>query len=144
MACHVRIASEQAKFGQPEVKLGVTPGYGGTQRLARLVGPGRALELLLTGAIIDAAEALRLGLVNRVVPGAELLANARELLRQMLANAPLALSACIDVVNRGLDVSLDDALALEAEAFGRLAGSADMREGTSAFLEKRTPNFRGT
>jgi enoyl-CoA hydratase len=143
MACHVRIASDAAKFGQPEVKLGVIPGYGGTQRLARLIGRGRALQLLLTGEIIDAAEAHRIGLVNRVVPAADLLATAREMLRQMLANAPLALADCIDVVNRGLDAPLDDALALEAEAFGRLAATEDMREGTSAFVEKRPPNFRG-
>jgi len=143
LSCHVRLASEAAKFGQPEVKLGITPGYGGTQRLARLVGRGRALQLLLTGEMIDAAEAFRLGLVNRVVPAAENVTDAaRSMLRTMLANGPGAVAACIAVVNRGLDVSLEEALALEAAEFGRLAGTADMREGTEAFLEKRAPNFR--
>src|SRR6185503_10629933 len=104
MACHIRIAAEAAKFGQPEVKLGVIPGYGGTQRLARLVGKGRALQLVLTGELIDAAEAYRIGLVNRVVAADQLLSTARSLLQQMLANAPLALAACIDVVDRGLEI----------------------------------------
>jgi len=144
MACHVRIASDAAKFGQPEVKLGVIPGYGGTQRLTRLVGRGRALQLLLTGEMIDAAEAHRLGLVNRVVSSAESVVEvARAMLLQMLANGPLALAHCIEAVNRGADVSMDEALALEAAAFGLLASTADMREGTSAFLEKRAPRFRG-
>ena len=144
MACHVRIASESAKFGQPEVKLGAIPGYGGTQRLTRLVGRGRALQLLLTGGMIDAHEAQRIGLVNRVVAAGESVVDvARTTLRQMLANGPLALAECIAVVNRGTDVSIDEALALEAAAFGRLASTQDMREGTSAFLEKRAPSFRG-
>jgi enoyl-CoA hydratase len=144
MACHVRVASEAAKFGQPEVKLGVTPGYGGTQRLARLIGRGRALQLLLTGEMVDGAEAYRLGLVNRLVPaGGDVLEVARAMLVQMLANAPLALAGCIDVVQRGVDISLDEALAIEAAAFGLLAGTDDMREGTSAFLEKRAPAFKG-
>jgi enoyl-CoA hydratase len=144
MACHVRVASEAAKFGQPEVKLGVTPGYGGTQRLARLIGRGRALQLLLTGEMIDGAEAYRIGLVNRLVPsGGDVLEAARAMLLQMLTNAPLALAGCIDVVQRGVDISLDAALAIEAAAFGLLAGTDDMREGTSAFLEKRAPAFRG-
>ncbi len=143
MACHIRIASETAKFGQPEVKLGLVPGYGGTQRLPRLVGKGRALQLLLSGEMIDAAEAHRIGLVNRVVPAAELVAAATGLLRAILANAPLALAQCIDLVNRGLDVPLDNALALEATAFGLLATTDDKREGTRAFLEKRAPSFKG-
>jgi enoyl-CoA hydratase len=143
MSCHLRIASDSAKFGQPEVKLGVCPGYGGTQRLPRLVGMGRALQLLMTGEIIDAAEAHRIGLVNRVVPGAELLASADALLRQMLANAPLALASCIETVVRGTEIPLDDALNLEANHFALLAGSQDMAEGTRAFLEKRTPVFAG-
>jgi len=143
MACHVRIASEHAKFGQPEVKLGIIPGYGGTQRLPRLVGTGRALQLLLTGETIDAAEALRIGLVNAVVPAAELLDVARGMLRQMLANGPLALAHCIATVTRGADISLDEALALESAQFGLLAASADMREGTAAFLEKRAAQFTG-
>jgi enoyl-CoA hydratase len=143
MSCHVRLASEAAKFGQPEVKLGIIPGYGGTQRLARLVGRGRALQLLLTGEMIDAAEAYRIGLVNRVVAtGENVVDAARVMLRQMLANGPQALAQCIDVVNRGVDVAIDEALALEAAAFGLLIATADMREGTSAFLEKRAPNFR--
>ena len=143
MSCHIRLASDAAKFGQPEVKLGICPGYGGTQRLPRLVGAGRALHLLMTGEIIDAAEALRIGLVNRVVAAAELLPAADALLRQMLGNAPLALSACIDAVLRGTETSLDDGLALEAAHFGVLASTQDMAEGTRAFLEKRAPAFSG-
>lgn len=143
MSCHVRIASDAAKFGQPEVKLGICPGYGGTQRLPRLVGMGRALQLLMTGEIIDAAEAYRIGLVNRVVPGADLLASADALVRQMLANAPLALASCIETVVRGTEIPLDDALNLEANHFALLAGSQDMAEGARAFLEKRPPVFAG-
>jgi enoyl-CoA hydratase len=144
MSCHVRVASEAAKFGQPEVKLGVIPGYGGTQRLVRLIGRGRALQLLLTGEMIDAAEAHRLGLVNRVVgAGENVVEVSRVMLQTMLANGPLALAQCIDVVHRGADIPLDEALALEAAAFGLLAATDDMKEGTSAFLEKRSPNFRG-
>jgi enoyl-CoA hydratase len=143
MACHVRLASEAARFGQPEVKLGLIPGYGGTQRLPRLVGRGRALQLLLTGEIISAAEALRIGLVNRVVPAAELLPAAMALVRQMLDNGPLALARCIDVVHAGADHPLEDALVLEADAFAALAATTDMVEGTTAFLEKRPPRFTG-
>jgi enoyl-CoA hydratase len=143
MACHVRIASEAAKFGQPEVKLGITPGYGGTQRLPRLVGRGRALQLLLTGETIDAAEAFRIGLVNRVVPAAELMDAARAMLTAILANGPLAVALCLDVVDCGLDLPLEDALAMEAGHFGLLAATADMAEGTRAFLEKRAAQFRG-
>ena len=144
LACHVRIASEHAKFGQPEVKLGIIPGYGGTQRLTRIVGKGRALQLLLTGEIIDAAEAHRIGLANQVVAAGMLMEAARGTVKAMLANGPLALAKCIEVVNDGADMPLDKALELEAEMFGELAGTQDMREGTSAFLEKRAPNFRGT
>jgi len=143
MSCHLRIASEAAKFGQPEVKLGICPGYGGTQRLPRLVGMGRALQLLMTGEMIDAAEALRIGLVNRVVPAAELLTAADALLRQMLGNGPLALASCIEAVVRGTETSLEDGLNLEANHFALLSGSQDMAEGTRAFLEKRAPNFAG-
>jgi len=143
MACHIRIASEAAKFGQPEVKLGICPGYGGTQRLPRLVGMGRALQLLMTGEIIDATEAYRIGLVNRVVPAAELLGTADALLRQMLANAPLALASCIDAVVSGIEAPIEYALNLEANHFALLAGSQDMAEGTRAFLEKRPPSFSG-
>jgi enoyl-CoA hydratase len=143
MSCHIRIASEAAKFGQPEVKLGVVPGYGGTQRLTRLIGRGRALQLLLTGEMIDAPEALRLGLVNQVVPtGDQAVAAARAMLQQMFANGPLALAQCIEIVHRGADISLEEALALEAAAFGLLCGTQDMREGTTAFLEKRSPAFQ--
>ena len=143
MACHLRIASEHAKFGQPEVKLGLLPGYGGTQRLPRLVGRGRALQLLLTGEMIDAAEAHRIGLVNAVVPAAELLERARATLRTMLANAPLALALTIEAVNTGYDLPLDEAMRMEATAFGLAAATEDMREGTRAFLEKRAPTFGG-
>jgi enoyl-CoA hydratase len=143
MACHIRIASEAAKFGQPEVKLGICPGYGGTQRLPRLVGMGRALQLLMTGEMIDAAEAYRIGLVNRVVPATDLLGAADAVLRQMLANGPLALASCIESVVRGTESSLDDGLTLEANHFALLAGTQDMTEGTRAFLEKRPPAFAG-
>ena len=143
MACHLRIASEVAKFGQPEVKLGILPGYGGTQRLPRLVGRGRALQLLLTGEMIDAAEAYRIGLVNRVVAAGELLPAAEAMLTQMLANGPLALAMCIEAVDRGLGIPIEEALAFEANQFGVLAGTEDMREGTRAFLEKRAAQFTG-
>jgi enoyl-CoA hydratase len=143
MACHIRIASDTARFGQPEVKLGLIPGYGGTQRLARLVGKGRALQLLLTGEMIDANEAYRIGLVNRVVPAAELIAAATTMMQAILANAPLALAQCIELVNRGDGASLDDALAFEATAFGLLAATSDKQEGTRAFLEKRPAAFTG-
>ena len=143
MACHMRIASEAAKFGQPEVKLGIVPGYGGSQRLPRLVGKGRALQLLLTGEIIDAAEAYRIGLVNRVVPGSELLAAARALLTTILAQGPLAVAHCLAVVDRGLDMGLDDAIALEASYFGVLSATQDKAEGMRAFLEKRPAKFTG-
>jgi enoyl-CoA hydratase len=143
MACHVRVASESAKFGQPEVKLGITPGFSGTQRLARLVGRGRALQLLLTGEQIGAAEALRIGLVNAVVPGADLLAATNTMMGQMLSNAPLALALCIEAVDRGLDMSVDEGCTLEANHFGLLAATDDMREGMRAFLEKRPAHFSG-
>jgi enoyl-CoA hydratase len=143
LACHIRIASEVAKFGQPEVKLGLLPGYGGTQRLARLVGRGVALELLLTGETIGAADAYRLGVVNRVVPPAELLRVARAMLTQILANGPVAVAMCLDAVDRGLSLPLDDGLALEASHFGLLAATSDAREGTHAFLEKRPAAFTG-
>lgn len=143
MACHVRIAGESAKFGQPEVKLGLAPGYGGTQRLPRLVGRGRALQLLLTGEAVDAAEALRIGLVNRVVANADLVTAARALAGEMLKNAPVALAVCIEAVDVGLESGLESGLALEARAFGLLASTQDMKEGTSAFLAKRPPGFSG-
>ncbi len=143
MACHVRVASESAKFGQPEAKLGLIPGYGGTQRLPRLVGAGRALHLLLTGETIDAQEALRIGLVTRVVPADRLLEEAERVLRAILANGPVAVALLLDAVRRGMDGPLADGLAIEADLFGRAATTEDMKEGTQAFLEKRKPAFKG-
>lgn len=143
LACHIRIASENAKLGQPEVKLGIIPGFGGTQRLPRLVGKGKALELLLSGRTIDAKEALEIGLVNRVVPIAELQAACEALAKEMVANAPLALGYAIAAVNQGLDRTLEDGLALEAEYFKKSFVSADSQEGIKAFLEKRKANFKG-
>lgn len=143
MACHVRIASENARFGQPEVKLGITPGYGGTQRLPRIVGKGNALQLLLTGEQIDAREALRIGLVTRVVPADALMAEADKLMRAILANAPIALKLTLEAVDRGLEMTLEEGLALEADAFGLVAASEDMKEGLNAFLQKRPPRFEG-
>jgi len=143
LACHVRLASEHAKFGQPEVKLGVIPGYGGTQRLPRLVGRGMALQLLLTGEIIDAAEAHRIGLVNRVVPRESLLETADTLARRMVRNAPLALRHALLAIDQGLEVDLEKGLLLEATLFGILCGTEDLREGMNAFLEKRKAAFRG-
>lgn len=143
LACHVRIASENAKFGQPEVKLGTTPGYGGTVRLPRLIGKGRAIELLTTGAMIDAAEAYRIGLVNRVVPLDRLLGETEALARAMLEQGPLAVGACLALVDEQEDLSLEAALERESELFSSLAATADFREGTRAFLEKRKPIFTG-
>lgn len=143
MACHIRIASEHAKFGQPEVKLGILPGYGATQRLPRLVGKGRALQLLLTAEVIDAAEAFRIGLVNKVVGADELIPAATGMLKQILANGPLAVAMCMEAVGSGLDMSLDDGLVFESSHFGLLAATDDMREGMTAFLGKRAPEFKG-
>ncbi len=143
MACHLRIASENAKFGQPELKLGIAPGYGGTQRLPRLVGKGVALQLILTGETIDAREAHRIGLVNKVVPSAELLAAAEQLVRAILAMGPLAVRLALEAVDQGLEMSLDEGLLLEANHFGLLAATRDMKEGLGAFLEKRAPRFEG-
>jgi len=143
MACTIRIASETAKFGQPEVKLGVLPGAGGTQRLPRLVGKGRALQLILTGEIINAQEAWRIGLVNEVVPAADLISRAETILKQIFANAPVAIRHSLEAVNKGLETSLNEGLALEASFFGLCAGTEDKKEGTSAFLEKRAAKFQG-
>lgn len=143
MACHIRLAAPQARFGLPEVKLGLIPGFGGTVRLPRLVGRGRALELLLTGAMIDAEEAARIGLVNRVVPAESLLGEARKLLHAMLAQGPMAMRLCLQSVDGGLDSAMDDGLALESKLFGDACASEDKGEGTRAFLEKRPPVFRG-
>jgi enoyl-CoA hydratase len=143
MACHIRIASDAAKFGQPESKLGLLPGYGGSQRLPRLVGKGRAVQLLITGEMIDAAEAYRIGLVNKVTTTNDLMTTAKEMMRLILANGPLAVALCIEAIDRGLEMSLDEGLILEANHFGLLAATDDMREGTRAFMEKRPPAFKG-
>jgi enoyl-CoA hydratase len=143
MACTVRIASENATFAQPEVKLGIIPGFGGTQRLPRLVGKGIALELLLTGDSVTAAEACRIGLVNRVVPLGELLPTAEALALKMIVNAPLALNFCLEAVNRGGETSLAEGQFLESTLFGLCSSSADTKEGMQAFLEKRAPKFLG-
>jgi enoyl-CoA hydratase len=143
LACHIRIASESAKLGLPEVKLGIIPGYGGTVRLPRLVGRGRALELILTGEMIDAAEAHRIGLVNRVVPQSELLATAETLVSKITANGPVAVALAIESVDHGYNSTTEDALRLESNLFGLLASTADMKEGMAAFLEKRKAAFRG-
>jgi enoyl-CoA hydratase len=143
MACTIRVAADTARLGQPEINLGLIPGYGGTQRLARLVGRGRALEILLTGDQISAQEAYRLGLVNRVVPAAELMGEARRLAATLAGRAPVAARYIIDAVNRGLQVPLAEAQVFEATLFGLVASTDDMREGTRAFLEKRKPEFKG-
>jgi enoyl-CoA hydratase len=143
MACTLRIASEKAKFGQPEVNLGIIPGYAGTQRLPRLVGKGVAMDLILTGRVIDAAEALRIGLVTQVIPPDELLAAAGSVAETLLAKGPLALKAAMNVIDRGFDLNFDDACRLEASEFGVLCSTNDMREGLKAFLEKRKPDFKG-
>jgi enoyl-CoA hydratase len=143
MACTLRVAAESAKLGQPEINLGLIPGFAGTQRLARLVGKGRALELLLTGRQVAADEAQRIGLVNRVVPAAALMDEARALASDLAGRAPVATRYIIETVNRGLDGPRDQGQVLEAALFGLIASSEDMREGTSAFLEKRKPAFKG-
>jgi enoyl-CoA hydratase/carnithine racemase len=143
MACTIRIAAEHAKFGQPEVKLGLLPGGGGTQRLPRLVGKGRALQLILTGETISAQEAYRIGLVNEVVPAANLIARAEAILKQIGANAPIAVKFSLEAANKGLETSQAEGFALEASYFGICAATEDKKEGTSAFLEKRAPQFHG-
>ena len=143
MACTIRVASENAKFGQPEVKLGVIPGGGGTQRLPRLVGKGRALQLILSGEMISAQEAYRIGLVNEVVPAADLITRAEAILKQIFANAPIAVKFAIEAVNKGLETNLAEGLSLEAALFGLCAGTEDKKEGTQAFLQKRAAQFQG-
>src|SRR5262245_28713278 len=143
MACTLRLAADSAKIGQPEINLGLIPGYAGSQRLPRLVGRGRALELLLTGDPITADEAWRIGLVNRVVPAAELMNEARQLAQALAAKAPIALRYILDAVAGGLEMSSADAQTYEATLFGLVSTTADMREGTKAFLEKRKPEFKG-
>lgn len=142
MACTIRVASENAKIGQPEVGLGLIPGYGGTQRLPRLVGKGRAYEMILTGDPIDAARAEQIGLVNKVVPQANLIEECQKIGLAIARRAPLAVRYCLEAVDRGLNGSLDDGLALEANLFGLVFGSEDCREGVRAFLEKRKPEFK--
>ena len=143
MACDIRIASEKAKFGQPEVGLGITPGFGGTQRLPRLVGKGRAKELLFTADTIDAAEAYRIGLVNKVLPPAELMNAAKGVAQKIMSRAPVAVQLCKAAVNEGMDVDLESGIAYEAEVFGLCFATADQKEGMAAFVEKRKVTFVG-
>jgi enoyl-CoA hydratase len=143
MACTLRVAADTARLGQPEVNLGIIPGYGGTQRLARLVGKGRALDLVLTGRMVGAAEAKEMGLVNQVVPAAELQGAVRKLAATLLEKGPLALRMTMEAVHTGFDLGLDEALELEAHLFGLSAATEDMKEGLGAFLEKRKAAFRG-
>ena len=143
MACTMRLASDAARLGQPEVKLGLIPGYGGTQRLPRLVGQPMALKLLLTGEMINAAEALRIGLVDEVLPADKLMERAEALAKTIVAMAPLAVAACIEAVRDGSEIGLEEAIDMEAKSFGRLCGTADKEEGTKAFLEKRAAVWTG-
>jgi enoyl-CoA hydratase/carnithine racemase len=143
MSCTIRLAAETAKFGQPEVKIGIMPGYGGTQRLPRLVGKGRALQLILSGKIINVQEAYRIGLVNEIVPNAGLIARAEAILQQINSNGPIGVKYSIEAVNKGMETSLSEGLLLEASLFAICTGTEDKKEGTSAFLEKRAPQFRG-
>jgi enoyl-CoA hydratase len=143
MACTLRIAVDSAKFGQPEVKLGLVPGGGGTQRLPRLVGRGRALQVILSGEMIGAQEAWRIGLANEIVPAPELIARAEAILNKIACNAPIAVKFSLEAVNKGLETSLSEGLMLEAAYFGLCAATEDKNEGTSAFLEKRAPRFHG-
>src|SRR5712692_5265493 len=143
MACTIRVASENARFGQPEVKLGLIPGGGGTQRLPRLVGKGRALQLILSGETISAQEAYRIGLVNEVVPAGELIPRAEAILKRIYSNAPISVKYALEVVNKGLETSQAEGFSLEASLFGLCAGTEDKREGTTAFLQKRAAQFQG-
>src|ERR1700750_2813229 len=143
MACTIRLATEGARFGQPEVKLGVPPGGGGTQRLPRLVGKGRALQLILSGEMISAQEAYRIGLVNEVVPAADLISRAEAILKRIAANAPIAVKFALEAANKGMETSQDEGLRLEASYFGLCAATEDKKEGTTAFLEKRAAQFHG-
>ncbi|MCE2392001.1 MAG: enoyl-CoA hydratase/isomerase family protein [Proteobacteria bacterium] len=141
LACHLRFASTKARFGQPEVKLGLTPGFGGTQRLARQVGRGAAIQMIVGGGQVDATEALRIGLVNAVLEPDELLDHTRRFLDQAAANGPRAIASALAAIDRGLDVPLERGLEIEARAFADVCGTEEMREGTRAFLEKRDPSF---
>jgi enoyl-CoA hydratase len=143
MACTLRLAADTARLGQPEIALGLIPGYAGTQRLPRLVGKGRAMEMILTGTPMAAAEAQRIGLVNRVVPAADLMAEARTLAAQLAKSAPVAMRYIINAVNKGVEIPFAEACQYEATLFGLVASTDDMKEGTTAFLEKRTAAFKG-
>ncbi len=143
LSCTLRLASENARFGQPETKLGLIPGYGGTQRLSRLVGKGVAFHVILTGEMLRADEACRIGLVNAVLPSAELLPHAEALAHRIIANAPIATRYCLDAVNKGMEMTLSEGLAYEASLFGLCFATEDKNEGTRAFLEKRVPQFQG-
>jgi enoyl-CoA hydratase/carnithine racemase len=143
MACTVRLAVDTARFGQPEVTLGLVPGGGGTQRLPRLVGKGRALQLILSGEMISAQEAYRIGLVNEIVPADQLIARAEAILKKIAANAPIAVKFALEATNKGMEASQSEGLLLEASYFGLCAATEDKKEGTSAFLEKRVPQFHG-
>jgi enoyl-CoA hydratase len=143
MACTIRLAVDTAKFGQPEVTLGLVPGGGGTQRLPRLVGKGRALQLILSGEMISAQEAYRIGLVNEIVPAADLITRAEAILKKIGSNAPIAVKFALEAANKGLDTSQGEGSLLEASYFGLCAATEDKKEGTTAFLEKRAPQFRG-
>jgi enoyl-CoA hydratase/carnithine racemase len=143
MACTIRIAVDGAKFGQPEVKLGLLPGGGGTQRLPRLVGKGRALQLILSGEMISAQEAYRIGLVNEVLPAANLIGRAEAILKKVASNAPIAVKFALEAANKGVETSQAEGLLLEASYFGLCAATEDKKEGTTAFLEKRAPQFQG-
>ncbi|MBU3104736.1 short-chain-enoyl-CoA hydratase [Clostridium gasigenes] len=142
MSCDIRIASERARFGQPEAGLGITPGFGGTQRLPRIVGIGKAKELIYTGAIIKADEALRIGLVNKVVTLESLMEEAKAMANMIIANAPIAVKLCKDAINRGMQVGIDSAIVIEAEDFGKCFATEDQVEGMGAFIERRTKNFQ--
>jgi enoyl-CoA hydratase/carnithine racemase len=143
MACTIRIAVDTAKFGQPEVKLGLLPGGGGTQRMPRLIGKGRALQLILSGEMITAEEAYRIGLVNEIVPAANLIQRAEAILKQIAANAPIAVKFALEATNKGMETNQSEGMLLEASYFGLCAATEDKKEGTSAFLEKRAPQFHG-
>ena len=143
MACTIRIAVDTAQFGQPEVKLGLVPGGGGTQRMPRLIGKGRALQLILSGEMISAQEAYRIGLVNEIVPAAGLVTRAEAILKKIASNAPIAVKFALEAANKGMETSQGEGLLLEASYFGLCAATEDKKEGTAAFLEKRPPQFRG-
>lgn len=141
MACDIRIASDKARFGQPEINLGIIPGFGGTQRLAKIVGAAKAKELILTGDLITAREALSIGLINKIVPEGEVLRQAKDLAKKILAKGQISINAAIKAINEGLELSREEGLALERKLFGHICQTQDMKEGLQAFLEKRQPKF---